>query len=299
VGVAAVLFAYGRYQRRNRTQFNVRAISSAQRTPKTRRERAMVYGIIGSMVLLLGVPMLTLVVRSLRVEGGLGTANYQALLTNPTGSALFIPPGTALTNSLKFAVAATLIAIVIGMLATATIVYRRGPIATGFDAMLMLPLGASSVTLGLGLLIALDEPFDLRTSIWLIPIAHALVAIPFVVRTSAPLMHSVRTSLREVASVLGASPAGVWRTVDLPIAARAALVGAAFAFAISLGEFGATAFLVRPLTGTLPTAIYRLLGVPGTAAFGRAMAMATVLMLVTAVAVLAIERLRIGHLGDF
>jgi thiamine transport system permease protein len=87
--------------------------------------------------------------------------------------------------------------------------------------------------------------------------------------------------------------------VDLPIVARAALVGAAFAFAISLGEFGATAFLVRPITGTLPTAIYRLLGVPGPAAFGRAMAMATILMAVTGAAVMLIDRLRVGRLGDF
>ncbi len=76
------------------------------------------------------------------------------------------------------------------------------------------------------------------------------------------------------------------------IVARAALVGAAFAFAVSLGEFGATLFIARPDTPTLPIAIDRLLGLPGAVNFAQAMAMSTVLMVLTAVAVLLIERLR-------
>ena len=63
--------------------------------------------------------------------------------------------------------------------------------------------------------------------------------------------------------MLGASPARVWREVDAPIVARAALVGAGFAFAVSLGEFGATLFIARPDTPTMPIAIDRLLGQPG------------------------------------
>ena len=63
-----------------------------------------------------------------------------------------------------------------------------------------------------------------------------------------------------------------------------------FAFAISLGEFGATSFIVRPNTTTIPIAIFRLLGRPGT--FGEAIAMAVVLMTVTALAALAIESVR-------
>jgi len=52
----------------------------------------------------------------------------------------------------------------------------------------------------------------------------------------------------------------VWLEIDLRMAARAALVAAGFAFAISLGEFGATVFLARPDRPTLPVAIYRFLG---------------------------------------
>jgi thiamine transport system permease protein len=299
IGVGVVLFLYGRHSRHSSIQFRVRSTRATAHRPETWSERTLVASVLGFTALFLGLPLFVLVRRSLQSGEAFGFSNYAALFENPTGSALFIPPGRALANSLQFAVTATLLALVIGLLAAAVVAYRRGPLARGFDALLMLPLGTSAVTIGFGLLVALDEPIDLRASVWLIPIAHALVAIPFVVRTTAPLMQSVRSSLREAAAVLGAPPTTAWRVIDLPIITRAALVGAAFAFAISLGEFGATAFLVRPVTGTMPTAIYRLLGVPGPSAFGQAMAMSTVLMVVTAVAVMLIERLRIGHLGDF
>ena len=147
--------------------------------------------------------------------------------------------------------------------------------------------------------VALDAPVDLRAAWALVPIAHALVAVPFVVRTVVPVMRSVRTRLREAAAVLGAPPRRVWREVDLPMVSRAAAAGAGFAFAVSLGEFGATAFLARPETLTMPVAIFRFLGQPGALNFGRAMAMSVVLMAVTAAAVAFLDRLRPPSLGEF
>jgi thiamine transport system permease protein len=164
----------------------------------------------------------------------------------------------------------------------------------------MLPLGVSAVTVGFGFLVALDEPpLDLRGSPALIPIAHAVVAVPFVVRVMTPVLRSIDERLRESAAVLGASPARIWREVDLPIVARAALVAAGFAFAISLGEFGATVFIARPDYPTLPIVIFRLLGQPGALNFGAAMAASTILMALTATAVVAIERFRVGTVGQF
>jgi thiamine transport system permease protein len=80
---------------------------------------------------------------------------------------------------------------------------------------------------------------------------------------------------------------------------RAALIGAGFAFVISLGEFGATSFVVRPNTATIPVMIFRLLGRPGATSFGMAMALSVVLALLTAGIVLAIDRARFGDLGSF
>jgi thiamine transport system permease protein len=153
---------------------------------------------------------------------------------------------------------------------------------------------------GFGFLISLDRlPVDLRDSLWLIPIAQALVAIPLVIRTVSPVLHSIDEDLRAAAAVLGASPWRVWREVDLPMVFRALLVAAGFAFAISLGEFGATVFLVRPDQPTVPVAIYQLLGQPGPLQLGQALALSTVLMALTAGVVLLMDRLRLGALGSF
>ncbi len=110
-------------------------------------------------------------------------------------------------------------------------------------------------------------------------------------------MRRVHERLREAASTLGASPVQVWREIDLPLVAKALAVGSGFAFAVSLGEFGATSFIARPDAPTLPLAIFRLLGQPGSLTFGRAMALSVILMTLTAAAVMVIERLRPGG-GD-
>jgi len=164
----------------------------------------------------------------------------------------------------------------------------------------MLPLGTSAVTLGLGFIVALNRPpFDLRASPILVPIAHTLVAFPFVVRSLTPALRSIQPRLRQAAAVLGASPRHVFRTVDLPLVGRALIVAATFAFTISLGEFGATALISRPEYPTIPLVIYRLISQPGAINYGQAMALSTILMVVAAGGLIAIERLRIADVGEF
>jgi thiamine transport system permease protein len=158
---------------------------------------------------------------------------------------------------------------------------------------LPLPLGTSAVTLGFGLLITFAvPPFDLRSSWVMVPIGHALVAIPLVVRTVLPVLRAVDPRLREVAATLGASPLRAWRTVDLPVLGRALGVGAGMAAAVSLGEFGATSFLARADAPTLPVQIGRLLSRPGEANVGQAAALSVVLVVITALVVVLAERLR-------
>jgi thiamine transport system permease protein len=125
------------------------------------------------------------------------------------------------------------------------------------------------------------------------------VAFPFVVRSLLPALRSIPPKLRESAAVLGAGPLQVWQTVDLPILGRALVVGAVFAFTISLGEFGATLFVARPQTPTMPLAIYRFLGQPGAVNYGQAMAMSSILMLVSAAGFMLMEKFRVAHGGEF
>jgi len=244
---------------------------------------------------LLGIPLAALLERALSGTAGYGLQNFGALFESDRRSALFVPPIEAVRNSLVFALMATAICVPLGLLAAQVIAHGRGRLASGFDALLMLPLGTSAVIVGFGFLVSLGNlPIDLRTSWLLVPLAHALVALPFLIRATVPLLRSIDRRLREAAAVLGASPARAWREIDLPIIGRAALVGAGFVFAVSLGEFGATLFIIRPDAPTMPVAIYRLLSQPGPLAFGQAMAMAALLMIVTAASVLAFDRFRLG-----
>jgi thiamine transport system permease protein len=293
VGVSLILFAYGRLSR-SRTELPYRAPSEAVRLPTTPGERWLVWGTLGALGIIVITPIGLLIGRSLSIGEGFGIGNYLDLFTR--SGLLGVAVTSAIGNTLWFAVIALTVATIVGGLAAAGIAGELGWVGRLFDLTLMLPLGASAVMIGFGFLVALDEPFDLRTSLLLIPIAHSLVAIPFVVRTMVPPMRSIQQRLRDAAATLGASPARVWREIDLPIVGRSAAVGAAFAFAVSVGEFGATAFIVRPESTTMPVAIFRLLGRPGT--FGEAMALSVLLMALTAAAAVTIERIRGVSAGD-
>jgi len=290
IGVTAILVLYGRTMKRDLGELPLRPPAEVARRPASVAEWAIVGGTLTMLLVIVVTPLAVLIARSLRTPAGLGFDHYVNLI-HPTGAfALFASPVEAIRNSIGFALPAVLIAGFIGLLSAIVVVSGRGRGGNAFDTMLMLPLGTSAVTIGFGFLVALDRPFDLRSSLLLIPVAHSLVAIPFVVRSTVPVMEAVQHRLREAALVLGATPRQAWREVDLPLVTRALAVGALFAFAISIGEFGATSFIVRPSTVTIPIAIFRLLGRPG--AFGEAMAMAVVLMVITGVAALGIEAVR-------
>ena len=263
------------------------------------RNRPLVAVNVAVMATLLALPIAILVEQAFRSGGGYSLANFAALTERI--ELLPVSAARALANSFGFAIVATIIATVVGVAAAVVAVNGNRASAKVFDLVLTLPLGVSAVTVGIGILLALDQPpLNLRTSVWIIPLAHALVGLPFVVRTVVPTLRSIDQRLREAAAVLGATPQRIWREIDMPIVSRSVAVGAAFAFAISLGEFGATAFLPRgPNTLTAPLVLFRLLSTPGESLRGQALAVAVVLMAVTALAVLFIERLRRTDEGVF
>ena len=292
--LGVLLIAHAAYQRRATVALRAQVRATTTRTPRNKGERAFVGATLIGMAALLGLPLVMLVERSLQTGSGYGVGNYAALAATNDATGLFVPPLDAIRNSLVFAVATTMLSTLLGLAASHVIANGRGRFARALDVLVTLPLGTSAVIVGFGFLVALGSlPIDLRVSPLLIPIAHSLVALPFVVRAVVPVMRSMDKRLHEAAATLGASPSQVWRRIDVPIIGRAALVGAGFAFAVSLGEFGATLFIVRPETPTMPVAIFRMLGRPGDLAFGQAMAMATVLMVVTAAAIVLIDRIRL------
>jgi thiamine transport system permease protein len=295
--VAAILAVHAATVRRRETALRLVDAAATARRPRGGGQWALLGGVLLTVPVLILLPLAVLVQRSFG-DGGFG---YYRALTREDGGTFLVPPIDAVGTSLTYALAATGIAVLIGGLAAAALARRdAGRLVRGFDALLMLPLGVSAVTVGFGFLIALDEPpLDLRSSWVLVPLAQALVGVPFVVRTMLPVLRAVDGRLREAAAVLGASPWRVWREVDLPLVRRALLVAAGFAFAVSLGEFGATVFIARPDNPTLPVAVARLLGRPGDMNYGQAMALSTILMIVCAVALLVLERLRTDRSGEF
>jgi thiamine transport system permease protein len=110
-----------------------------------------------------------------------------------------------------------------------------------------------------------------------------------------PVLRSVDSGLRDAAATLGASPSRAWREIDLRIAARPLIVGAGFAMAVSLGEFGATSFLTRNGRETLPIAIERLLNRPGALLHAQGYVLATVLAALTFAVIGAVETVRLGE----
>jgi thiamine transport system permease protein len=297
-----LMLLYTRLQARTSAPSELRSRRVTQRPVRRGRDWLVVGSNLALMLGLLMAPLLALVGRSLAAEEGLSLQFYRQLFVNPRGSAFYVPPLAAVRNSILFALATTVLSVVLGLMA-ALVLHQRGEERAGWrrvlDPLFMLPLGTSAVTLGLGYIVAMDEPpLNLRTSPLLVVFAHTLVALPFVVRSVLPALRAIQPQLREAAAMLGASPWQVWRHVDLPIVLRAILVGAVFAFTISMGEFGATSLIARPERPTIPVAIYRFLGRPGMSNYGQALAMSVILMVVCTVGFLAIERFRVGE-GEF
>ncbi len=142
------------------------------------------------------------------------------------------------------------------------------------------------------MLITFDHaPVDWRSEPWLVAVGHALVAVPFVVRAALPVLRARPAGWREAAATLGASPVRAWWEIDVRLLRRPLLVGACFAAAVSLGEFGATTFLSRTGDETLPVVIARLLARAGDVPRAQASALALVLATVTTVVLVGVELL--------
>jgi thiamine transport system permease protein len=305
-----LMWFYTYSQARLTRPLSLQSSHANERPIRTTRDKLVVISNLSLMLILLGLPLIALILRSFSGSNGLTFTFYRELFFNRRGSIFFVPPISAVFNSTAFALVTVILAGGLGLISAVMLSrgvkesIRHSSLASRFstllDPLFMLPLATSAVTLGFGYIIALNKPpLNLRSSLALVPIAHTLVAIPFVIRSVLPALRRIRPHLREAAAVLGATPQQVWLSVDWPLIRRALLVGAVFAFTISMGEFGATVFIARPQTPTLSVAIFRFLSQPGALNYGQALAMSSLLMLVCAVGFLAIERFRAGGEGEF
>lgn len=287
LGVAIWLTTW--HQRRHAQTISM--TESQQRSRPRGRQRLTVAGGVVSTFVLVTVPLLALVERSLRTDRGYSLIAWRSLGNNEIrpGVTIGVDPIGALVRSATTALWATVFAVMIGAAAVIAIT-ALGRTGRWLDTGLMLPLGTSAVTIGFGMLITFDTPpFDWRASWWLVPVGHALVAVPFVVRTALGVIRSIDPDLRCAATTLGAHPIRAWAATTLPFLRRPLATGAGLAAAISLGEFGATSFLSRSGSETLPIAIERLLGRTGQLFHAQAFALSTILAAATISIVLLVD----------
>ncbi len=297
---------YTRFAEGRLVQTSPRQASQNLRKSTRPAEKAFIGVMLTIIILLFVLPMLALPLRSMsrldavrgqrgQVQPGLTTDYYTQLFVNSRDSVFYVPPVQAALNSLTYAAATIALSLLLGFPAAVALA-RPGRLERILDPVLIIPLGASAVTLGLGFILTFGR---LLIHPWMVPLAHTLVALPFVIRVLQPALASIPVRLRQAAASLGASPFRAWQTVDWPILGRATLSAASFAFTISLGEFGATTLVSRPEYPTIPIAIYRFLSQPGALNYGQAMAMATLLMVLTAAGIFLIEKLRLPGAGEF
>ncbi len=278
--------------------------SSGLREARTRWEKIFIIVMVVVLLLLMVTPTLSLLTRSFftfdaargergELKTGFTLRYYRELFENREQSLFYVPPILAIRNSMIYAGITMLLATVLGLISVYAI-QKSGKLSRFLEPLIMLPLGASAVTLGLGFLIVFGGTVLTQGRFQaLIPVAHTLVALPMVIRTLLPALRGIPENLRLVAKSMGASPLRVFREVDLPVLFRAIAVSLLFAFTISLGEFGASSFLSNTAMPTIPVAIYRYLSQPGALNYGQALAMSSLLMVVCVAGSLIIEQIRL------
>ncbi|WP_121740893.1 ABC transporter permease [Natronorubrum halophilum] len=257
-----------------------------------RRLAILGYGLV-ALILFVG-PLASLVVGGFTDGSGLTLGNYAFLLERQLEGASFQTlPLPAIRNSLLFGGATLLIAVPMGVVISVLTV-RAGRSGAIVDTLAMVPLAVSGVVFGIGLLqglvfgLSLPGGWRLRvTGAVAIVVAHAVAAYPFVTRNVSPLLANLDSAMVESARALGASRVRALLDVELPLVANGIVAGAAFAFAISIGEFSSTVILAGGSESyTMPVAVERYLGRRS----GPAIAMGTVLLLMTAASFVVIDR---------
>ncbi|MFC3959383.1 ABC transporter permease [Halovivax cerinus] len=257
-----------------------------------RRLAIVGYGLL-ALVVFVG-PLASLVLGSFTDGSGFTLRHYEFLLERQIeGESFQTLPFRAIVNSLLFGLATLAVAVPMGVVVS-VVTTRAGRGGTLVDTLAMLPLAVSGVVFGIGLLqglvfgIPLPGGWRLQiTGSVAIVAAHAVAAYPFVTRTVSPPLASLDPAVVESARALGASRYRALRDVELPLVASGIVAGAAFAFAISIGEFSSTVILA---TGgdayTMPVAVERYLGRRS----GPALAMGVVLLAVTAASFVVVDR---------
>jgi thiamine transport system permease protein len=250
------------------------------------------FGILysGIMVLFILLPILSVFINGFIGKDGSGNSVVFTLRwftdlfsRSSTGQAV---AGTLLLGSLT-------LLFTIPLATGAAISYAKagGLWKKGLSFLFTLPMALSSVILGAAYL-ALSRLFSLQGgNLLLIAASHSIIAFPFVFHTIASTVGSDRSNPSKAAISLGATPIRAFFDVELPRIEPALFSAAAFSFALSAGEINATLTFSGGAMNTIPIAIYRLIGAYR---FNQASALGSILILISALAFLFLDRRKRG-----
>lgn len=236
--------------------------------------------------IVVSLPLLTTVWSSFVVDGS-WTMSAWRTLSEPALPSLTVSTWDVVSISVAIAGIAVLVTVPLALVCATYLTRSQSQWRPWVARIVSLPVVVSAVTVGLGMIITFDaSPIDWRGRWQLIPLVHAVVALPLAVGILAPTIGAVPHALRQAAATLGASPWRVWWHIDARLARTALARATGVTAAVSLGEFGATSFLSRSDSTTLPIAISQLLGRPGDAPQQAGVAL-TALMIVLTVGVMS------------
>ncbi|MET8470544.1 ABC transporter permease subunit [Streptomyces sp. NPDC006422] len=216
------------------------------------------------------------------LPSGFTAGHYEAATS---GSSL-----SALTTSLVTAVAASVLALVVGgwaALAAATLRKRGRRL---LDALFVLPVAVPSVVVGLAVLVAFSRPpMLLNGTRWIVIIAHTILVTAFAYQSVSAALQRLDPAYEQAAASLGARPAYVLWKVKLPLLLPSLNAAAGLCFALSMGELSATTMLYPPDWMPLPVQIY---ATTDRGSLFTGSAIAVVLMAATLLVLLAFSRIR-------
>jgi thiamine transport system permease protein len=272
--VGSVLFLTHRFAGSATLALQIRTPRALSTKP---RNRFIVLFFASASCAMVAAPMIATIQRSFFARGQFSTTAWRSIFSGDLPS-LAISTHHVIGTSLVFALFAAIVCIPLALLAATALSTKQALLG----AVTSLPLAISAATVGIGLIITFDsDPVAWRGEQWLIPVIHALIALPLAIRVLEPAISSVPVALRHAAATLGANPLRTWTRVELPIVKPALLRASGLAMATSLGEFGATSFLSRTNSTTLPLAIAQMLGRPGVAVQQAGFALASLMIIIT------------------
>ena len=165
-----------------------------------------------------------------------------------------------LLNTLTYAAAATVIAIVLSAIIGYLIVKRRTPVTPWLDYLTALPLALSGTALGIGLIQAFNGGWlPLTGTSAIIVLAYVIRRLPFGLRNASSTLYNVPRSLEDASVSLGVPPGRTFMKVILPLMIPALAAAAVLTWTTTVAELSASIIVYSGGRETMPIQIYKLI----------------------------------------